>query len=234
MILLSIIRYLGILVCPAIFLYKYMRINYPVETDNLIQETLWLALKLETRVKIIFNQSRCYLNDNIMGPLYGYIYPINEKTCVTFVKSGKEIESVTYNNVILSDEFPEYDFILYEVQHDTINYLVRFNDINEIKGINTNDEYIPEISSTQFLSVEVNVNDTKYKVKTDDFNWYVIGNVLFDIDFIHWYLFKYYDLDINKLENTNYTICLIDNNVKILTLTPESKIIIYEDSYEVC
>jgi hypothetical protein len=233
MILLSIIRYLGILVCPAIFLYKYMRVNYPDETNHLIQESLWIALKVETRVKIIFNQSRHCFNNNIFKPLYNYMYPINEQSCITFIKDGKEIESMTYNKVILTDESPEYDFILYEVQCGTINYLVRFNDINEIKEINTNDEYIPESSSVQFLSVEINVNDRNYKVITDDFNWYVNENILFDREFIHWYLFKYHSLDINGLENMNYTICLIDNNVKILTLTPENKLVIYKDTYEV-
>lgn len=236
MIILTMFRYMGTIALPAIFLYKYMRINYPDKTNHLIQQSLWFTLKLDTQVNIIFNKTRNYFNDNILKSLYN-LMSIKETKNITFVKDGIEIENMSYNKVILANQFPNYDFILFNTTYNDTEYTVRFNDINKIKEINTNTEYIPQPSSISFLSVEINLvgtnTDIKYKIKMNEVNWYVVGNILFDREFIHWYLVKYYNLDIDSVDNINYTICLIDNNVNIMTLTQDFRILIKEDTYEV-
>ena len=147
----SIIRLIGTFALPGFFLYKYLNINYPSETRLFIQKSLWFALKVETQLSISFNQTRNYLNDYTFDPLYNLMYPITEEQCITFVKNGKEIDTTTYSQCILTNEFPEYDFVLYNVN----NILTRFNNVNKIKEMDTTIEYVPPISSVRFLSAKI-------------------------------------------------------------------------------
>ena len=87
------------------------------------------------------------------------------------------------------------------------------------------------------MSAEVYIvatnTDSKFKILLNKSDFYVVGNVLFDKQFIHWYLSKHYNVDINTLENMHYTICIIDSNVNITTITSDNKIILLKDTYEI-
>ena len=85
MVMLSIINYIGLLSLPAMLFYEYMRANYPNETRHFIQQSVWFALKVETQLKISFNRTKRYLNNNIWKPLRSLIYPVNEEQHITFI-----------------------------------------------------------------------------------------------------------------------------------------------------
>jgi len=235
MVMLSIINYIGILSLPAMFLYKYIRANYPNETLHLIQQSVWFALKVETQLKISFNRTGRYLNNNIWKPLYSLICPVNEEQHITFIRNGKEIAHMSHNDFFQTTEFPSYDFVIYNID----NNLIRYNDVNLLKQQGDDIQFVK--SSVKFLTVEISIfsdaydnqYDNQFTISFEGDNFYIENNILFDKPFIKWYLNKYhnFDIDINTPGGFNYTVNLIDDNIKCITLTDDECIILTESSY---
>ena len=102
MIILSLLRCVGFLAFPVFFLYKYLLVNYPDETQRIIHQSSWAVLKLETQLNITLNQTRLWFNEVALIPLYHLIYPTCEEKCIIFIKDGTEIKTMTRGDVILS------------------------------------------------------------------------------------------------------------------------------------
>ena len=231
MVMLSIINYIGILSLPAMFLYKYIRANYPNETLHLIQQSVWFTLKVETQLEISLNRINRYLNNNIWKPLYSLIYPINEELHITFIKNGKEIAHISHNDFLQTTEFPDYDFVICNLD----NNIIRYNDVNLLKQQGDDIQFVK--SSVKFLTVEISIfgddYDNQFIISLEGDNFYIENNILFDKPFIMWYLNKYhnFDIEINTPGDFNYTVNLIDDNIKCITLTDDECIILTESSY---
>ena len=77
--------------------------------------------------------------------------------------------------------------------------------------------------------------DEIYHVKLCDktYNYYVVGNIINDY-FLDYYMFKYYGFELLKrCEHSNklYSIQLIDQNLKMRTMSNLESIILHEDIY---
>jgi hypothetical protein len=235
MVMLSIINYIGLLSLPAMLFYEYMRANYPNETRHFIQQSVWFALKVETQLKISFNRTKRYLNNNIWKPLRSLIYPVNEEQHITFIKDGKEIAHMSHNDFFQTTEFPSYDFVIYNID----NNLIRYNDVNLLKQLGDDIQFVK--SSVKFLTVEISIfsdaydnqYDNQFTISFEEDNFYIENNILFDKPFIMWYLNKYhnFDIDINTAGGFSYTVNLIDNNINCITLTDDECIILTKDNY---
>jgi hypothetical protein len=233
MVMLSIINYIGILSLPAMFLYKYIRANYPNETLHLIQQSVWFALKVETQLKSSFNRTKRYLNNNIWKPLRSLICHVNEEQHITFIKDGKEIAHMSHNDFFQTTEFPGYDFVIYNID----NNIIRYNNVNLLKQHGDDIKFVK--SSVKFLTVEISIlgddnqYDNQFTISFEENNFYIENNILFDKPFIKWYLNKYhnFDIEINTPGGFSYMINLIDNNINCITLTDDECIILTKDNY---
>ena len=231
MVMLSIINNIGLLSLPAMLFYEYMRANYPNETLHFIQQSVWFALKVETQLKISFNRTKRYLNNNIWKPLRSLIYPVNEEQHITFIKDGKEIAHMSHNDFFQTTEFPSYDFMIYNID----NNLIRYNDVNLLKQLGDDIQFVK--SSVKFLTVEISIfsdaYDNQFTISFEEDNFYIENNILFDKPFIMWYLNKYhnFDIDINTPGGFSYMVNLIDDNIKCITLTDDECIILTKDNY---
>ena len=97
-------------------------------------------------------------------------------------------------------------------------------------------------SSVKFLSVNVNItldNDEqkytiKYPINLSNYNYYIVDNILFDKFFIKWYLRYYTNCteDIYDIDD-NFSVSIIDDNVKCLELKSTEYIVITADGYRV-
>jgi len=142
-------------------------------------------------------------------------------------------------------------------------YLKYFTDISEIKyeddknnfyvfsdNINAADKCVNkvilhtqpflinyELSNIYFILFEITFNDNTYKLnlKTSEFNYYVVNNIL-DKKFFIYYLYNYQicnltEEDIDKIDSFNVKIIDQNVNVKELEITDEKFIIIKKDEY---
>jgi hypothetical protein len=94
-----------------------------------------------------------------------------------------------------------------------------------------------EVSTVQFMLVEVKINDEAYKInlKTDSFNYYVVDNIL-DLKFFKYYLYNYQICNLMSEETEKMDkimVKIIDHNVNMreLEITDDKFIIIKKDDY---
>jgi len=71
-----------------------------------------------------------------------------------------------------------------------------------------------ELSRIEFISVSLNVDDNLYKIylKTDNYNFYIVDNIL-DKKFFVYYLMTYYNLASDVIMSQKMYLKIIDNNV---------------------
>jgi len=94
-----------------------------------------------------------------------------------------------------------------------------------------------EVSNIQFMLVEVKINDAAYKInlKTDEFNYYIVDNIL-DLNFFKYYLYNY---QIGNLKSEDrekidkLTVQIIDHNInkREFEISKDKFIIIKKDDY---
>jgi len=94
-----------------------------------------------------------------------------------------------------------------------------------------------ELSNIYFILFEITFNDNTYKLnlKTSEFNYYVVNNIL-DKKFFIYYLYNYQicnltEEDIDKIDSFNVKIIDQNVNIKELEITDEKFIIIKKDEY---
>jgi hypothetical protein len=140
----------------------------------------------------------------------------------TLLKFKKELEKTIlkyYNtnldNNVLNEDLNEnsidncdnYDFYIQNFTNDNkiVNKQICFID---------NDSPINDSSEIKFILVEFNCGDKKFKIdlKTDTFNYYLVGNK-FTKDFFIYYVKKHIDNNETFDKDETYAIELIDHNV---------------------
>jgi hypothetical protein len=127
-----------------------------------------------------------------------------------------------------------YGFCIYNYNNNNnniVNKVIYYNDTNNVIQLN-------EISDIKFLLIEFNLGDKSYKIdlKTDVFNYYLVGNK-FTKEFFIYYVKKYINIneniDINNNEKT--FVKIIDHNVnqvKVEFLLDES-ILLEKNNYRI-
>ena len=156
--------------------------------------------------------------DTLMNPKID-ILPITH-----FFKNGKSIDIKEQPNI-------KYDFAIYSfVDNDKkcVNKKIIY-DINERTNIN-------EYSDIKFIQLSIKIEEsTIYKIdlKTDDYNYYLVGNK-FTKEFFCYYLINYLNVDETILNECKMNIKIIDHNANILEMDFTDKnesIVIFKDDY---
>jgi hypothetical protein len=118
------------------------------------------------------------------------------------------------------------------------NYLADDTELIEypfklIKGGGENDNhfqvYYPniEVANFKFVQVEIEFEGQKYVV---DMNPYmVVGNRLFQRDFVQWLMYDAHSIDIE--DDDDYTVHILDQDVNIVTVSDKEYIEIDSDNY---
>lgn len=160
------------------------------------------------------------------------------KSMITFIKNGDEIEVFEINDFLRLKAHNElvdipYDFILYEIPiQNNDKYtkcMVRYN----------NHEQIAKIEYTATNKFKLNVIQFNFKespeqvigINFDDINFYITDNILFDCEFVKWYMKKYYTIIIS--DNDKYNISFIDHNMSYINLNETNFIVIKNNDYEI-
>jgi hypothetical protein len=148
---------------------------------------------------------------------------------------SKRFEDMIICDLEYVDDFSYYTMIVTD--------LFLINDLNKNiqnkKVINNLDncEFSFEISDITFIALYLNYNDVRYNInlKTDDFNFYVVGNII-NKSFIQYYIknILHHDILINTDEIPFlYKLELMDHEVNVVELDNTQYIIIEKNGYRI-
>jgi hypothetical protein len=142
---------------------------------------------------------------------------------------NQKLSSELYNKI---EKFEEYGF--------SISNIIENGVIN--KKIIYDDNYVDTIekSEIKFILIEFFIVDeycNKYKIdlKTDTFNYYMVGNIL-NKNFFMFYLNNHLNIKTNFNDQCKFYIKIIDNDINELELyftAKNEKIIIYKNHYTI-
>jgi len=98
------------------------------------------------------------------------------------------------------------------------------------------EDLIFDISNITFIALYLNYNDMRYNInlKTDEFNYYLVGNVI-DKHFVQYYINTILNLKFSYFEPEilTYQLELMDHEVKMISLDDKQSIIIEKDGYRI-
>lgn len=197
-----------------IILNNYIKNNYTEQYNNFLYDLSY---------KLIYIYSKCqiYINKFLFKIPYFFTNSKENISHFEFILDGKVIHKADFKTIINCDKslLPDkYDFIIYS-DHEKSN-INNESCINKkiLKNIPCKKEDLNyEDSKIKFISCEIEINNKKYTLsfKNDKSNYYVKNNI-FDINFLKYFLLKYYSQMLNKddIENIhNFKIHIIDHNV---------------------
>ena len=128
------------------------------------------------------------------------------------------------------DDFSYYTMIVTDLNKKNIQNKKIINNLD-------NYEFKFETSDITFIALYLNYNDVRYNInlKTDEFNFYVVGNII-NKSFIQYYIKNI--LHDNILINTDetpflYKLELMDHEVNVLELNETQSIIIEKNGYRI-
>tara|TARA_B110001450_G_scaffold256463_1_gene287076 strand:- start:6534 stop:7193 length:660 start_codon:yes stop_codon:yes gene_type:complete len=180
------------------------------------------------------------LNNNVVYYINYYIKKNNKiinDYCYIIVKNGDEVNRLTYNEII-NTKF-EYDMILLEYKKyddEFLNetYLIRYNNYYEIindknESANNNEEHVK--SNINILNPVIKLNKKTYPLKITDYNYIIIGNIIFDKIFIEWWFNKYHNYKLKSYDD--YEIYFFDciKDINLIKLTNINSVYVDNDNY---
>jgi len=192
---------------------------------------------------LTINMNNLYLNLGFYGfKAYGYTYIAFQKinkffkrkyvnVIITFIKNGNEVKECNIDQLKLyKDTINNYDLILYKDIHTTSDKY-RYNILRLDKYRISNKYFNYNISNVRFADIQIIYKSNKYSVDFSKDNYYINGNILFDKEFVKWYLNSAYGILIDDKEE--YTCTIMDQNINCICLDSSNKIVLEKDSYRV-
>jgi len=233
--------------CILVFLLNdYIKTKYPEKYQNFILSVSYNFFYFLSKLQIMFMKFSKKIEENPkllqIKNDFMLLLNFNPHTIETteYIKNGEHVKSDD-----LSDN--NFDFILYS-WFDDENDCVNKNDcVNENDCVNNNNcvnkkimyekndiVTSSELSEIKFMLIEINIGENNYKIdlKTDRYNFYVVGNVLTKQFFIY-YLKRF--LKVNDLIYDKISIKIIDQNVNIIAFDFTDKnenIVLEKNSYK--
>ncbi len=121
-----------------------------------------------------------------------------------------------------------YNIDDYENVEGTLDFLVKndlYKTIEKSSSLKSEDLLKEDFDKADniFISVEINLNSKSIDITKDIKPFYIINNTILDKTFVEWFLKTEKHIDLN---NEEYVISLIDNNVNMLELRNDQYIII--------
>lgn len=218
-------------------LNDYIKNKYPERYQNLLISLSYNFFYFLSKIQILLMKLVAKINEkieespNLRKMKNGILLFMKSKPKlienIEYIKNGEYIKA---NDI--SDNDADFDFILYSWLDDENEY------VNKRIMYEKNDIVTScELSETKFMLMEINVGENKYKIdlKTDRYNFYVVGNVLTKQFFIY-YLKQF--LKLNDLINNvdKISIKIIDDNVNIIEFDFSDKnenIVLEKNGYKV-
>lgn len=181
-------------------------------------QMFYIFFYIKQKICIILN----YLNLNYP------IQPINKVSIIEYTNTSK-FKRLTINFYDYLDDIDKYNDSKYVLIHEKLYQdimLIKLNNIN-----NNHDDY--SLCNYSFMLVQIkypngDVYDITQYLKNYKVNFYLVGNILFDKDFIIWFSINYFNIDYD-----NYEITIIDNLLEKITMNEKYKLQLSLDDYKI-
>ena len=140
---------------------------------------------------------------------------------ITFIDNNTSVLVLEADEALKLDEFPDCDFLIYQDAEKNCSFYYELDENCSLEC---------EITDYKFMLVEVVVGTETYQIdlKSDTYNFYVVGNV-FNQSIISYALKKFYDLDDVK----QYRVKLLDHNVESIEFDEQKSLVMKKDTYEI-
>ena len=117
---------------------------------------------------------------------------------------------------------------VYENLEGTLDFLVKndlYKTIEKSKSMKSIDLLKENFDKAEniFISIEINLNSKTIDITKDIKPFYIINNTILDKTFVEWFLKTEKHIDLN---NEEYVISIIDNNVNMIELKKDQYIFI--------
>lgn len=209
--------------------FDYCKRYYKPQMINLMMDISYKLLYIYSLMEIFLYKMAAVTNIALyMKYVKEYTNQTNSLDKYSYVKDGCLI---VQDNPIKVPQ--HYDFVIYTDMKFDENLTVT----NNMKIIHEGELMSPsyEVSNVRFILIEININDSTYKIdlqRGEQFNFYVVGNRL-DKKFFQYYLNRYILTD-NTIAAVNMKLKIIDHEVNMLELDftkNHDAIIFAKDSY---
>ena len=227
-----------------LLLNDYVKRTYPEKYESLLVEIPLKLIYLYSNCQIIYGKLQRKANEFIdnnpqVKKVINDIYKLGgtEALEIEYIING-EVFAKYNRNPTLSDVTVHEDamFIFSDLttNEQRVNKKILQSDIN----------FNYKISNIQFILLELKLvfksggsNENTYKIvlKTEEYNYYIVNNIL-DSKFFKYYLRKYYSDMVTSetlanVEKINVKLIDQDVNIKTFDLTEENGIILKENEY---
>jgi hypothetical protein len=224
-----------------ILLNDYFRRNYEEKYNEIVINASVRSIYAFSKCQIHFNtyllQLQDFINNNpILKNMIRQLFPQNIRL--------NEISQIK-NDEMHIKHYESNNNDAYFTHHENCIYILSDNEkaidncVNKVIFHSPPFKLVYELSNIQFMLLEIKLGDTSYKIdlKTDIYNYYVIGNIL-DKRFFTYYLRNYHIADKSIIEHIAQSdtlfVKLIDHevNVRELEITDKKYITIQKENYD--
>jgi hypothetical protein len=163
----------------------------------------------------LYSKAELFYRNNIKS------LPIdNTNEYITFIDNNTSVLVLEADEVLTLEEFPHCDFLIFQDAENNCSFSYELEE----------DSLECEVTDYTFMLMEVVVGTDTYKLelKSDDYNYYVVGNVFNQI-IVSYLLNKQCELDDVK----QYRVKLLDHNVESIEFDEQKSLILKKDTYAV-
>lgn len=191
-----------------IYLFSFLQMQY---------------FKAQQYVNTLYDTDAAITNENSIKTT---IETFNKNRKLSHIFEPIPMQSIVLQEII--SKFPlEYDLIILSDDSKPQNKIC-YNTLND------NIDYKYDLSDIKFISVKLTYINNQYdiKLKTEDFNYYIVNNVIDDV-FLKYYLVHILKIVLDKDIDFTYKLEIIDHMVNVINLDINDSIIILKDGYNV-
>ena len=194
----------------AALLNDYVKRTYPKKYEDFLVTASFNTIYAFSVIQIKIKQAQKYIlnaNPRLTKLLETYNKTLIKNT-IDFILDGKIIFSTTILTPDI-DHPKKYDFILFS-DSATSNKKI-------LESVDANKNYDYEMSDIRFMLIELKIGDNTYKIdlKSDVYNFYVVGNCFTKQFFVYYLTEILHHCDHINTE-TKFSIKLIDHDVNAI------------------
>ena len=236
------------------FIIDYIRTFYPEYFNTLFVKLALVSIRLFSRGELFYIKSKRVLskkyitllesNPHLASFVEKYLSN-SKKTNVDFIVNGKIVYSTTKESLLNSGNLHDETYSKIPTNYELIIYSKTYKN-NENTNVTckkvlttfpVEDKHFDIIKADyRFLLTEIVINDKNIKTNFSDniHNYFVVDNLI-NASFIKYYLNKYHknDINIEYLDNFDYKIRCLDQNVNEISFDKENQLKINKENYEI-
>lgn len=186
-----------------------------------VYDACWGSIRMYTKLKICFKKNYKPLLENTSSNTI-------EKETIPDTLLIHDVKTKKSQIKLLSEEITNDDLTtlnFYQQYKDGQVYFKRFNTVEDLEYVSKNDV----LDEKHFLQIELEQDNMRLEIQEHLIHFNIENNQILDRDMLSFYLNKWYNIELAE----EYILHIIDNNVKLFTLSPQQSILINNDTYNI-